>query len=513
MTFLVRILGASVCFFVILGGAEAQAFGEQCLDKFKNGKEDFVLDADDSLKDGATFLSAPKVDRVKDCIRSCCKEPKCNVAFMEKAQDDDDDMVKSCFLFDCLYKQTYVCRFVVRKGYLNYILDSLFESELAPKFIPEEVDHPPKANGGPDRVAQPHESLALNGIESKDDHEIATYRWDLKSGNPSVLFEKSSFKDQVLVSNLVPGVYIFELTVTDSSGQSDQAQVTVLVLTPEQSEHQCLVPKKSGPCRGSFPRWHYNAVSRNCEEFVFGGCKANSNNYLTLKECTTACSGVSVMPHPSGNGSRKFGPGSDSKEVCGVSCESGQFTCSNGCCVDTAWCDQDQNQCSDGSDEQYCKDLRDQFEEILKQRLDEQQVRCTAHPKTGTCRQSFSRWYYNPLHTKCFRFNYGGCDGNRNQFETEEECMNFCKTVKGKDVFESSDGIFDKRETDNQTSILVIVALLCLAIVILLVVLCYCFLKRRNELSSRQRAPVSSPPHYTKVDSDRLVYNTTTKPI
>lgn len=41
-----------------------------------------------------------------------------------------------------------------------------------------------------------------------------------------------------MVSNLTSGMYKFQLTVTDSIGQSDAIKVTVLVLTPEQSERE-----------------------------------------------------------------------------------------------------------------------------------------------------------------------------------------------------------------------------------------------------------------------------------
>lgn len=50
--------------------------------------------------------------------------------------------------------------------------------------------------------------------------------------------QKTDLNDQVMVSNLQPGVYVFQLKVTDSSDQSDTAQVTVLVLSPEQSESE-----------------------------------------------------------------------------------------------------------------------------------------------------------------------------------------------------------------------------------------------------------------------------------
>lgn len=50
--------------------------------------------------------------------------------------------------------------------------------------------------------------------------------------------QKTNFEDQIIVSNLTSGVYKFQLTVTDNSGQSDSTKVTVLVLTPEQSERE-----------------------------------------------------------------------------------------------------------------------------------------------------------------------------------------------------------------------------------------------------------------------------------
>lgn len=58
-------------------------------------------------------------------------------------------------------------------------------------------------------------------------------------------------------------------------------------------------------------------------------------------------------------------------------------------------------------------------------------VRCTEPPVTGSCRDSFSKWYYNPIQKACLRFNYGGCQGNENRFDTEEHCMRVCRGVTG----------------------------------------------------------------------------------
>lgn len=58
-------------------------------------------------------------------------------------------------------------------------------------------------------------------------------------------------------------------------------------------------------------------------------------------------------------------------------------------------------------------------------------VRCTEVPDTGSCRDSFTKWYYNPLQKDCFRFNYGGCQGNENRFESKEQCTTVCHGVTG----------------------------------------------------------------------------------
>lgn len=123
---------------LLLHSTFGQETGEGCLDKFKKGRDDFILDADESVKDGATYLSSPKLGRYRDCVAACCKDPKCNVAFMERAKGEEEEgvSISSCFLFDCLYKKQYVCRFVRKKGYINYIRDTVYESYLA-------VDLPP----------------------------------------------------------------------------------------------------------------------------------------------------------------------------------------------------------------------------------------------------------------------------------------------------------------------------------------------------------------------------------
>lgn len=486
----------------ILDSTCGQDTGESCFARFKPGRADFILDADESVKDGATFISKPDLGRSRDCVNACCKEPKCNVAFMESGAEDGT--VKSCFLFDCLYKQKYVCRFVKKKGYKSYIQDSVYESYLEVDAAPNDHDRPPVANGGLDRVVQPQDSVTLNGIESKDDNAIASYQWSMLTNYPNAVIEKTNFDDQIIVSNLTSGVYKFQLTVTDNIGQSDSTKVTVLVLTPEQSEHHCMAPMKIGPCRGSFPRWHYNAASEKCENFMFGGCRENRNNYLTMDECTTACYGSEKsksgrgLPIPETQG-----------EKCGTPCTTEQFKCENGCCLDPALECDTTPQCSDGSDEKKCEDLSNNFGTLLEIPVNEQKVRCTELPYTGDCRDSITKWYYHPVQRECFRFNYGGCRGNENRFDSQEACKKFCKGVTESDVF-ANPGRFDANVSDDDAVTIAIAGILGLAILILLGILVYCLMKGKKK--SHQRVPVNSVP-VSYEDRERLVYNSTTKPI
>ncbi|XP_055074032.2 uncharacterized protein podxl2 isoform X1 [Misgurnus anguillicaudatus] len=68
---------------------------------------------------------------------------------------------------------------------------------------------------------------------------------------------------------------------------------------PDAMSERCLLPKKVGPCRAAFTRWHFNPAANMCKKFMFGGCEENGNNFLTLEECAKACHPVSdYSPSP-----------------------------------------------------------------------------------------------------------------------------------------------------------------------------------------------------------------------
>uniref|UniRef100_A0A8C6LNP8 BPTI/Kunitz inhibitor domain-containing protein n=1 Tax=Nothobranchius furzeri TaxID=105023 RepID=A0A8C6LNP8_NOTFU len=54
---------------------------------------------------------------------------------------------------------------------------------------------------------------------------------------------------------------------------------------------------------------------------------------------------------------------------------------------------------------------------------------CLLNRNSGQCRKYTIKWFYDSKQSRCFRFRYGGCGGNRNRFSTQRECEATCTTA------------------------------------------------------------------------------------
>ncbi|XP_013859337.1 protein AMBP [Austrofundulus limnaeus] len=53
---------------------------------------------------------------------------------------------------------------------------------------------------------------------------------------------------------------------------------------------------------------------------------------------------------------------------------------------------------------------------------------CSADPDSGPCFGLHENYFYNSSSMSCELFQYGGCMGNQNNFQTERECLQRCRT-------------------------------------------------------------------------------------
>jgi hypothetical protein len=98
---------------------------------------------------------------------------------------------------------------------------------------PSQPNHPPVANAGADQtITLPVNDVIINGSGSSDpDNNITTYLWSKISGPQSFSISNAS-NIQSHVTNLVQGVYYFELKVTDAGGLFSKDTMQVMVNDP-----------------------------------------------------------------------------------------------------------------------------------------------------------------------------------------------------------------------------------------------------------------------------------------
>ncbi|VDL66548.1 unnamed protein product, partial [Nippostrongylus brasiliensis] len=131
-----------------------------------------------------------------------------------------------------------------------------------------------------------------------------------------------------------------------------------------------------GNCGTYSNRWWFNAKTGNCEEFIYSGCQGNANNFETYKEC-----------------------------------------------------------------QDYCRDARSEPQCIQGTAMtDSNAYTCSLSYKSGaSCGPAVTRWYYDSTSRTCQTYSFNGCDGNSNNFATQQDCKDYCRVESCPDGGEVSE--------------------------------------------------------------------------
>ena len=186
-------------------------------------------------------------------------------------------------------------------------------------------------------------------------------------------------------------------------------------------EDVCSLPSETGRCFAHMKRYFFNKDTCACEEFIYGGCGGNGNNFDFIEDCQKAC------PQEGGVCGTK-----DEEDVCSLPSETGQcFALMKRYFFnkDTCACEEFIYGGCGGNGNNF--DFIEDCQKACPQEggvcgtKDEEDV-CSLPSETGRCRARKLRYFYNQKTCACEEFIYGGCGGNGNNFQSMEACMNAC---------------------------------------------------------------------------------------
>jgi len=210
-------------------------------------------------------------------------------------------------------------------------------------------------------------------------------------------------------------------------------------------ENACRLDREIGSCDDFSQRWYFDREDGECRAFLYGGCDGNANNFESLDECQSHCRPAAETKPV------------DPTEICRLlkaegDCSGAElhwfYDLSDGVCKQFYYtgCDGNGNRFANRQQcESQCSlsqglsnrlttknDLvmnQRSFVSLCVCRCRESDV-CTLPRVVGPCSGSFRQWYYDAGADRCHQFDYGGCQGNPNRFNTEAECQQRCQKAQ-----------------------------------------------------------------------------------
>ncbi|XP_030206031.1 protein AMBP isoform X2 [Gadus morhua] len=94
---------------------------------------------------------------------------------------------------------------------------------------------------------------------------------------------------EVTATEGTPRFRIVQRKRRDTEPEPAEAEGSGVAATEFTDAASCMDEPDSGPCFGALQHYHYNSSSMSCQEFQYGGCMGNQNNFVTERECLQRC--------------------------------------------------------------------------------------------------------------------------------------------------------------------------------------------------------------------------------
>ncbi|XP_017400531.1 tissue factor pathway inhibitor isoform X1 [Cebus imitator] len=245
---------------------------------------------------------------------------------------------------------------------------------------------------------------------------------------------------------------LFNLAPTPLNADSEEDDEYIIMTDPElpplKFRHTfCAYKADDGPCKAWMKRYFFNVFTRQCEEFIYGGCEGNQNRFDSLEECEEMCAtgNGKMIKTTLQNGKPDFCFLEEDPGICRgyitryfynnqtKQCERFKYGGCLGNMNNFETLEECKNTCGDTLND-YGTQVNAVNNSLTLQstkapRLFEFQGPswCLDPADRGLCRANETRFYYNSVIGKCRPFKYSGCGGNENNFTSKKECRKSCK--------------------------------------------------------------------------------------
>jgi papilin len=209
---------------------------------------------------------------------------------------------------------------------------------------------------------------------------------------------------------------------------SSQVETTTVVTAPSTEKRalpeKCSQPAASGMCLAYFERFYFDTTTNECTDFVYGGCQGNENNFYSKIECEQQCQPEKVCSLPAVEGDcyarlTNYFFNSETNK-----CETFTYHGCNGNANNFVTEQECQQVCQPEALTAQSKPTENESITIV---VEETTSICSLPAVEGDCYARLTNYFFNSETKKCETFIYHGCNGNANNFESEEECQQKCQ--------------------------------------------------------------------------------------